>query len=205
MYFYKNKESMKIPLHLFFKNKHMYQQILLVVFLVLIYLYFRSILSKSSTEINEIKNPLGIKIILVINCLGIISFILPWINLPFIGGVNAIELLSDSFATQVNETTSFSIVTLSILFLLNIIGSIIQLKSNISKKTFTKNFEILSGVLSSIVGYMTISEFKVFWRAPSDSFMGDALAMTISIGWGLYFIILLGLAQIISTFIIRTK
>ncbi len=183
----------------------MSQQILLLVVLVLIILYFKSILSKSSTDLNSIKNPNGVKIILGINCLGIVSLILPWINLPIIGGVNAIELLSNSFATRVNETTLFAIITLSILFSVNIIGSLIQIKSNNVKKSFTKNFEILSGAIFCIVGFVTISEFKEYWSAPNDNFIGDALAMTISIGWGLYFIIFLGLAQIVSIFTIRTK
>ena len=180
-------------------------QFLLFPILVLIILYFRSILSKSSIGLNSIKNPNGVKIILGINCLGAVSFILPWINLPIIGGVNAIELLSNSFATRANETTLFAIITLSILFSVNIIGSIIQLKSNNVKKSFTKNFEILSGAIFCIVGYVTILDFKEFWKAPNDNFIGDALAMTVSIGWGLYFIIFLGLAQIVSIFAIRTK
>ncbi len=183
----------------------MSQLLYLVVILTIVTLYFKSILSKSDDDLNSISNPNGVKIILGINCLGLISFILPWVNLPIIGGVNGIELLSDSFATRVNETTLFAIIFLSILFSINIIGSLIQLKSNIAKRSLTKNIEIISGVLFCYIGFVTITEFKEYWSAPDDNFIGNALAMTTSIGWGLYLIIFLGLAQIVSVFAIKSK
>lgn len=178
----------------------MAQQILLLFIVVLIALYFRSILSKSANDSPSGPTPMLVKIVLGINILTIITYLLPWVNLPLVGGVNGVELLSSSFATRINETSLATMIPIGILSIVNIIGSIIQLKTNRAKKAFTKNFEILSGLLYIIIGYIAITQFKSFWSAPADDLFGRALSMTVSIGFGLYSIIILGIIQIVAIF-----
>jgi hypothetical protein len=175
----------------------MSQQILLLFIVALIALYFRSILTKPTTESAIGENKLFVKIILGVNILILITLILPWVNLPLVGSINGVELLSSSFASRVNETSLATMIPIGILSLVNIIGSIIQLKSNNSKKSFTKNFEILTGLLYIIIGYVAITEFKSFWTAPADNLFGRALSMTVSIGFGLYLIVIFGIIQVI--------
>ena len=179
------------------------QQILLLLIVVLIALYFRSILSKSAPDASSCSTPLLVKIILGVSVLSLITFILPWVNLPLVGGIKGVELLSSSFATRINETTLATMIPIGILSIVNIIGSIIQFKSNRAKKAFTKNFEILTGLLYIIIGYIAITQFKSFWSAPADDLFGRALSMTVSIGLGLYSLIILGIVQIIAIFTVK--
>ncbi len=170
--------------------------------LVMLFLYFRSIFRKNENLTNLFRPRLQITII-IINSIGILTFILPWINLPLVGTKNAIELTSKVFSTTIQEEVLVSIVILSFFYLVTIIGSIIQMRNKIKKQKITLYIESVIGLLISLKGIQTIIHFKEIWNSPTDSFIGNALAMSASPGIGLYLIVFLGISQIVLLFTIK--
>lgn len=174
---------------------------IIVLALILVMFYVKSCMVKNQdTKVLNFKRN---KFILIISSLGIITFILPWINLPIIGGVSPLKMLSNSnFATRVSESVIDVIIPLSVLYIGMIIGSIIQIKLK-SQNKITKIFEIISASICIIYGISTIIDFNSFWSAPNDGGFGDALSMTFSVGFGLYLLVLLGLSQIVGLILIK--
>lgn len=173
-----------------------------LIFLLTIFFYFRSILRNNDDVNNSFKPKLLITLI-SINIIGILSFLLPWINLPFIGGKNAIELTSKVFSTIVQEEVLVSMFIFSFLNLICIIGSFLQLKNKVKKSKIILYFEATLGLLISFKGILTVIHFKEIWNSPTDNIIGDALAMSASPGFGLYLIVILGLTQIVTLFTLK--
>ena len=91
----------------------MFQLLALLIIISPVIYYFKSI-SKVENHIENGFYPLLLKILIGINLIGLISFVLPWINLPLVGSKNAIELTTKSFTTIARERTIVSIVCLVI-------------------------------------------------------------------------------------------
>jgi len=108
------------------------------------------------------------------------------------------------FSTVVQEEVLLSLVLLSFFYLVVIIGSFLQLKNKVKKSKFTLYFEVIIGVLATLKGVQTIIHFKEIWNTPTDNIIGDALAMSVSPGFGLYLVVIIGITQVVSLFTFKS-
>lgn len=184
------------------------QLLILVAIVGFILIYFFLFKNKNKKEeIKMIKTSTAPiqqlpKIILSLNIFGVVCFVLPWINLPFVGSINAIKLMSDSFSVRVQEDTMEAVALLSIFFVISIVTSILQIRQG-SISDLMKKMTIISGIVVSGIAVKTILEYNDIWSGPGDNIIGDTLAMSFSIGWGLYGIILAGIGQVIATLTVK--
>lgn len=175
--------------------------VLSVITLILVMFYAKFCITKKqeSTKSNFNIN----KFIVIINIIGLISFALPWINVPIIGGVSPIKMLSNTnFSTEMAERILTMVIPLTILFLGMIVGSILQMKLN-SRTKQTKIFEIISALIFTVLGILIMADINNSWNTSTNGVFSEMLSITYSIGFGLYLLIFIGIIQIIGLFALK--
>ncbi len=176
------------------------QQLTLLISIFVILNYFLLLNRDKKENLTNTKTPIESILILSINIIGLLTFIMPWVNLPLFGPINAIKL-SERF-----EEIIPIMIILGIIYLTFIFGSIIQISNKIIKKsTATNIIEIVLPLLVSFFGYLGISEIQSRFEPKVDSAFENALSMSVSIGYGLYLIVILGVIQAIICGVMNEK
>ena len=127
--------------------------------------------------------------ILIVAGLGVLATFLPWVKVPIIGSVNGTQ--GDGWITLV-------------LFAIAILISL--------SKDKTKAIEggrlyaaILPGGLAGALGLWKIIDFNSKMEELGGNVMAEAIGSTVSIGIGLYLVVLAGIALPIVGFLIKDK
>lgn len=120
--------------------------------------------------------------------LGMLATFLPWASIPLIGTVNG--------------TVGDGWITLA-LFVPAAIAALLGDRSRAMGIGATTTISVLSGV-AGFIGAWKIVDLKVLMaEAPDDNPFAEAMASAVSVGVGLYALIIAGLTVVISAFALR--
>ena len=125
-------------------------------------------------------------IIIVIAALGILATFMPWVKAPIIGSVNGTD--GDGWITLV----------------LFAVALVISLLGDRTQKIETKKMYIASlvSIIAAVVGILDIIDIKSSMEDIGGIFSGE---LNISVGYGLYLIVLAGIAIPVYLFVDRKR
>jgi hypothetical protein len=130
------------------------------------------------------KQRLGILIVAVV---GMLATFMPWVNVPIIGSVDGTK--GDGWITFV-------------LFAIPLIICLLNDKSK-SVKGVLLIAAIIPSLIAAIIGTWKIIDFKSKMGQTGDNPFAQALSSSISVGFGLYLVVLSGIALPIVSFLIK--
>ena len=127
--------------------------------------------------------------ILITSCIGIIATFLPWVQLPIVGAINGTE--GDGWITCV---------FFDIALAKNLLG-------NREKKLIgiEQIVETIASLIAGIIGIWKIVDFNSAMSGMEDNPLAEALSSTVSIGIGLYLVIIAGLLIPLFSFLVKDK
>lgn len=129
-------------------------------------------------------------IILIIAIIGMLAVFMPWMNMPMIGGVNGARGYG-----------WFVLLVYAIPAALSLLNDRSQPLKGISLYG-----AIIPGLACSAIALWKIMEFNSSMSlAGEDNLLAEALSSGISIGFGLYLVILAGIAIATSAFLFKEK
>ena len=129
-------------------------------------------------------------IIMVISILGMLATFMPWVKAPLIGSVNGTE--GDGW------------ITLGLFA----VALVMSLLGDRTQKIVTKKIYIASiaSIIAAVIGIWKIIDFNSSMNEiTGDSIFGTTLDLNISIGYGLYLIVLAGIAIPVYLFVMKRK
>lgn len=126
--------------------------------------------------------------ILITAALGALATFMPWVKMPLVGTVNG---------TQGDGWITFA------LFLVPVVLTLLNDKS-VPLKGAKLYGSIACAIIASLIGILKVSELSSISDSSGNEF-AKALSDSISIGFGLYMVILAGIALPIVAYLIKDK
>lgn len=132
-------------------------------------------------------------IILIIAAVGAISTFLPWANVTFLGTIS------------VNGTNGgdgwITLILFAIAGIISLVGDKMKPLSN----TY-KIITIVAGLAAAAVGIINIVNIKSeLSKVSEQNFLGEQLQNIVSIGFGLWLIVICGIALAVVTYLMKEK
>ena len=127
--------------------------------------------------------------ILITSCIGIIATFLPWVQLPIVGAINGTE--GDGWITCV-----FFAIALATSLLGNREKKLIGIEQIVAT---------IASLIAGIIGIWKIVDFNSAMSGMEDNPFAEALSSTVSIGIGLYLVIIAGLLIAVFSFLVKDK
>ena len=127
--------------------------------------------------------------ILIVAGLGALATFMPWVKAPIVGTINGTK--GDGWITLV-------------LFAVPLVISLLNDKTKVVKGGLLYG-AIIPSVLAGVIGIWKIIDFNSTMSDVGDNPFAKALSATVSIEFGLYLVVLAGVALPIAAFLIKDK
>jgi len=127
--------------------------------------------------------------ILIVAGLGALATFMPWVKAPIVGTINGTK--GDGWITLV-------------LFAVPLVISLLNDKTKAVKGRLLYG-AIIPSVLAGVIGILKIIDFNSKMADVGDNPLAKALGSTVSIEFGLYLVVLAGIALPIAAFLIKDK
>jgi hypothetical protein len=127
--------------------------------------------------------------ILIVAGLGALATFMPWVKAPIIGSINGTK--GDGWIT----------------LMLFVIPLIISLLNDKSKRLVGGLLygAIVPGIIAGVIGAWKIFDFKSKMSSLANNPFGEAIESSVSIEFGLYLVVLSGIALPIVAFLVKDK